>query len=113
MEYNLEEIKHKLKKYNQEHLLNFYNELDERKQEKLLSQIEGTDFELINNLYNKTKIEKGKENENSKIEPISFIDKYKLNDKYKYYEGIGKKAIKEGKLAAVTMAGRTRYKTWT
>jgi UDP-N-acetylglucosamine pyrophosphorylase len=40
-----------------------------------------------------------------KIEPIEYMDKYKLNDKYKYYEQIGEKEIKQGKLAAVTMAG--------
>ena len=103
MEHNIEEIKRKLKKYGQEHLLNFYNTLDERKKEELLEQIERIDFDLINSLYRKTKnvtVE-----DDATVEPIEFIDKYKLNDKYKYYEDIGKKAIKEGKLAAVTMAG--------
>ena len=103
MEYNIEEIKRKLKKYGQEHLLNFYDTLDEKKQEKLLEQIERIDFDLINSLYNKTK--DGIKQEDADVEPIEFIDKYKLNDMYKYYEDIGKKAIKSGKLAAVTMAG--------
>ena len=103
MEHNMEEIKHKLKKYGQEHLLNFYDTLDEKKQEKLLNQIEKIDFELINSLYDKTK--NTNKSDDANVEPIDFIDKYKLNDKYKYYEEIGKKAIKEGKLAAVTMAG--------
>ena len=39
------------------------------------------------------------------ITPIEYMDKYKLYDDYKYYDNIGKKAIREGKLAAVTMAG--------
>lgn len=103
MKYDIEEIKHKLKKYGQEHLLNFYDTLDEKKQERLLEQIEGIDFELINSLYSKTK--EGNKKEEVDVEPIGFIDKYKLNGDYKYYEDIGKKAIKEGKLAAVTMAG--------
>ena len=47
MEHNIEEIKYTLKKYGQEHLLNFYDNLDERKQNKLLDQIENIDFELI------------------------------------------------------------------
>ena len=103
MNYNIAEIKYKLKKYGQEHLLNFYDTLDERKKDELLKQIDEIDFELINSLYSKTKdIVK---NEDVKIEPMSFVDKSKLNDKYKYYEEIGKKAIKEGKLAVVTMAG--------
>ncbi len=103
MEHNLEEIRRTLKKYNQEHLLNFYEKLDEQKQGKLLEQIENIDFELINSLYDKTK--KENVNENAKIEPIDFIDKYKLNENYKHYEEIGEKAIRAGKLAVVTMAG--------
>ena len=103
MKYNIEEIRHKLKKYGQEHVLNFYDNLEENKQKILLEQIEGIDFELINSLYDKTK--NSNPNEDVEIEPIEFIDKYKLNADYKYYEEIGKKAIKEGKLATVTMAG--------
>ena len=43
--------------------------------------------------------------EGDTITPIDYLDKYKLNGKYKYFENIGKKAIREGKLAALTMAG--------
>ena len=103
MQYNIEEIKHKLKKYGQEHLLIFYDKLDEKKQNELLRQIDEIDFDLVNSIYSRTRdIAK---QEDAKIEPIDFIDKYKLKDRYKYYEDIGKKAIKEGKLACVTMAG--------
>ena len=103
MDNTLEEAKAILKKYNQEHLLNGYEKLEEKKQKQLLNQIMNIDFELIKSLYDNTK----KENltNNDKIEPMEYLDKYKLNDKYKYYENIGKQAIKEGKLAAVTMAG--------
>ena len=103
MDNNIEEIKYTLKKYGQEHLLDFYDTMEENKQKKLLEQIQNIDFELIKSLYNN--INKLQINENDKIEPIDFIDKYKLNEKYKYYEDIGKKAIKAGKLACVTMAG--------
>lgn len=103
MKHNIEEIKRTLKKYGQEHLLNFYETLDERKQDQLLEQIENIDFELINSLYNKTK--DGNKNDDADIEPIDYIDKYKLNGDYKYYEEIGEKSIRAGKLAVVTMAG--------
>ena len=103
MKCDIEAVKPKLKKYGQEHLLKFYDNLDENKKEKLLEQIENIDFELINSLYDSTKGNAKKDN--AKIEPIDFIDKYKLNDRYKYYEEIGKKAIKAGELAVVTMAG--------
>ena len=103
MDTELEEVKDILKKYGQEHLLNHYEELDEKKKETLLKQINHIDFELVNKLYDSTKEQKI--NTNDKITPIDYLDKFKLNDQYKYYESIGKKAIKEGKLAAVTMAG--------
>ena len=103
MDNTLEEAKAILKKYNQEHLLNVYEKLEEKKQKQLLNQIMNIDFELIRSLYDNTKKENSTNND--KIEPMEYLDKYKLNDKYKYYENIGKQAIKEGKLAAVTMAG--------
>lgn len=103
MEKNLNEIKFILKKYDQEHLLNGYEQLDENKKKILLDQISTIDFELIKSLYNNTKEEI--KNEKDEIAPMEYLDKYKLNEEYKEYENIGKKAIKEGKLAAVTMAG--------
>lgn len=102
MEDKLEEIKIILKKYGQEHLLNHYETLDETYKKELLNQIEEIDFELANSLYQSVG---KKEKQEDKITPIEYLDKYKLYDDYKYYENIGKKAIMEGKLAAVTMAG--------
>ena len=103
MSKNLGEIAALLKKYNQEQLLNGYEKLDEVKKKKLLEQIEAIDFNLINSLYESTK--KEVKHQTDEITPIDYVDKYKLHDEYKYYENIGKKAIREGKLAAVTMAG--------
>ena len=103
MEQILDEIKWKLNKYNQAHLLNGYDNLPENKQKQLLDQIQGIDFDLIDSLYKKTK--KELDLSNDKIEPIEYVDKYKLNGYYKDLEALGKKAIMEGKLAAVTMAG--------
>ena len=103
MEQTLNEIKWTLNKYNQEHLLNGYEELPENKRKELLQELQAIDFELVDSLYKKTK--KGVDLSNDKIEPIEYVDKYKLNENYKEFEAIGKKAICEGKLAAVTMAG--------
>ncbi len=103
MDKNLGEIQALLKKYNQEHLLNGYDKLDEHKKQELLEQIENIDFELMNFLYESTKNELSQKQDD--ITPMSYLDKNKLYDDYKYYENIGKKAIQEGKLAAVTMAG--------
>ena len=100
---NLESIKKTLKKYSQEHLLNEYEKLDEVNQKRLLDQIEHIDFELINSLYNNTKKEVNV-GEN-KISPIEYLDKDRLNGYYKGFQETGEKAIRAGKLAAVTMAG--------
>ncbi len=111
MDSQLEEMKSILKKHGQEHLLSHYEKLDEAKQKKLLTQIETIDFELMDNLYNKTK--KETQSKKDKITPINYLDKSKLYDDYKHYENIGKKAIQQGNLAAVTMAGGqgTRLRT--
>ena len=103
MEDALNEAKAIVKKYNQEHLLNGFENLDDKTKELLIDQILNIDFELINSLYGNTK--KDMNNNDDKIEPMDYLDKYKLNEEYKYYENIGKQAIKNGKLAAVTMAG--------
>ena len=103
MSIKFEEAEDILKKYGQEHILNGYEKLDNNYQNLLLKQIETIDFELVNSLYKNT--DKKYKTEGDKITPIDYLDKYKLNDEYKYYENIGKKAIMEKRLAAVTMAG--------
>ena len=103
MEENMELIKKTLKKYSQEHLLNGFEKLNETKQKQLLEQIENTDFELINSLYNNTR--KEVEIPEAQITPIEYLDKDKLNGYYKGFLETGEKAIRDGKLAAVTMAG--------
>ena len=94
----LEEIKAILKKYGQEHLLNHYENLDDAHKKELLKEIKNIDFELMHSLYQKTKKAEEK-NQKDEITPIEFLDKYKLNDQYKYYEAIGKKEIKAGCIA--------------
>ena len=103
MDESLDTIRKTLKKYSQEHLLNEYERLDGIKQKQLLEQIENTDFELINSLYNNTKKEIA--TQDSQIAPIEYLDKDKLNGYYKSFQETGEKAIRAGKLAAVTMAG--------
>ena len=103
MEEKMESIMKTLKKYSQEHLLNGYSQLSEAKQKELLEQIENTDFELINSLYNRTK--KQVDVQETNITPIEYLDKDKLNGYYRSFQETGEKAIRSGKLAAVTMAG--------
>ena len=100
----LEKAKEILKKYNQEHLLNGYEKLEENKKEELLDQILSIDFDLILSLYEKTKkpIDLGE----GKVEPIEHTDKDKLtSEEMKHYYAKGAEIIKNGKYAVVTMAG--------
>lgn len=104
MDEKYEKVKELLKKYNQEQLLICYDKLIEQKKEELLEQILKIDFEQIAELYEETK---GKKDfKNCKIEPLSYIDKQKIEPEEKQkYENEGIKIIREGKYAVVTMAG--------
>ena len=101
---NFEEIERKIKRYNQEHLLDYYNNIqDENLKNKFKNQLKKIDFELIDSLYKKTTLPIKEDVTN--IEPINYWDKERLGGKYDFYEKIGVEAIRAGKLAAVTMAG--------
>lgn len=104
MEDKLNIVKEILKKYNQEHLLYFYDELSEEQQNILIDQILNIDFEKIINLYvNSKKIE---DTSNVKISPLPHIEKNKLTDKeLDYYTQIGETIIKNNQVAIITMAG--------
>lgn len=93
-----------LKKYNQEHLLTFYDDLNEENKELLLDQILNIDFELIQELYINAK--EGVHLNTNGIEPIPYVDKSKLSkEELDLYSEKGIEAIKSGKLAVITMAG--------
>ena len=99
-----EEIKRKMRRYNQEHLIEYYEKIkDEELKNKLLNQFSKINFELIDSLYRNTN--KDIDKDDVVIEPIEYLDKEKLGSDYDFYENIGNKAIREGKLSVVTMAG--------
>ncbi len=104
MSEKLEITKQILKKYHQEHLLNFYEELSKEEQESLLNQLLEIDFKTMQELYEGTK--KSMTVSNDKIEPIEYIDKEKmLKEQKEQYEKIGEEIITSGKYAVATMAG--------
>lgn len=115
MDKKYEEVKSILAQYNQEQLLIWYDKLIEQKKEELLDQILKVDFEQIKILYEGTQHKK--DFKDSKIEPLSYIDKQKMsNEELNRYEKEGIDIIKKGSYAVVTMAGGqgTRLRTqWT
>lgn len=106
---NYEKAIQTLEKYDQKHLLTNYENLSETNKKELINQILSVDFDLVTNLFKSRDIIK----ESGTIEPIQYVDKAKISeeDKLRYIE-IGTNQIKSGKLAVLTMAGRTRYQAW-
>ena len=88
-----------LKKHGQEHILQYFDELDEDARESLLNQIEKLDFSLIN-------IEKKDEAAaEGLIEPLEAMKLSEIESRKEYYEGIGLDAIKRCRVGAVLLAG--------
>lgn len=93
-----------LTEYNQLHIVNWLNKLDENKKRELIEQINHIDLHQIAELYDNAKKEiKFKEN---KIEPIEYLDKQKMDENTKAeLLKIGEQIIENGQYAVVTMAG--------
>lgn len=105
------DIENKLKQYNQEHIIEIIEKMDSNEQQNIIKQILEIDFEKMAKLYKSTKIKQ--EMEEDKITPIDYIDKQKIDSQeLKEIKKIGEQIIKDNEYAVVTMAGRTRNKTW-
>ncbi len=99
---NYIEAKVLLEKYGQQHILSYYDDLNEKEKSELLKQVGHIDFELLKKLYEKantTVVESIGD-----IQPIHAEKRESVKNSL-YYISLGEKCIKEGKLAFVTMAG--------
>lgn len=104
MDKRLEEIIPILEKYEQTHLIRFYDELEEQEKEDLINQIKNTNFEFLNKLY----INSFKNDviSSDRIKPVSYYSKFNMKkENQKIYIQIGEEIIKQGKLAVITLAG--------
>ncbi len=88
----------KLAKYGQEHVLKYYEELDEASKAALLKQIDDTDFEVI--VESETM-----ESKKGKITPIDVMELSEIDAKRDEFNEIGVQAIRDGKVGAVLLAG--------
>jgi len=101
---NYEKAKQTLEKYHQEHLLNFYDELNITEKQALVNQICDIDFDQIFNLYEASKIDEVIPH--NVIEPLDYKVKKDLSsDEIAYYEEISKDIMINNKYAVVTLAG--------
>ncbi len=94
---NYNEAVEKLKTFNQEHVLRFYEELNEDGKKELLSQIERTDFTVIEQAA-----ESGKR---GKIAPIKAMTLPEIEMGREHFGRIGIEAVRAGKVGAVLLAG--------
>lgn len=106
MDKNIEYIKQSLQNCKQEHILKFYNELNDKQKENLINQIKSIDIEKVNIMFENSKKDEVLEN---RFSPIGYIDIKDLSEKeLDLYKKIGDDAIKNNEVAMVTMAGRIR-----
>ncbi len=92
----------------QGHVLKFYDELDESEQNNLLTEIEGIDWPEVAALVKSHVLSKPEFAVPDSIEPVPWYPYNETKEvRAKYIEArrVGEKLIKEGKVAAFTVAG--------
>lgn len=95
-----EEALHKLAPAGQEHLLQYYEEIDEEQKASLLRQIADLDLSLLELIQDGAKeVAKGK------LEPLGAVTLEEIQRKKGQYEKTGLDAIKACKVGAVLLAG--------
>lgn len=100
MSMTLEQIKDKLAAYGQEHVLKYYDELDAEGKKGLLAQIEATDLSILDACKNKEALaQKGE------ISPLAAMQLPEIEANRESFTATGIKAIQDGKVAAVLLAG--------
>ena len=101
---DIEKAKGILQEYNQGHIINLFEKIDENKQEELAKQVLNIDFHKMAELYDNTKKEiKFKE---KTITPIDYLDKQKMTkEQIQKLDNLGIEVLKNGQYAVVTMAG--------
>lgn len=112
MENKEKQAKDILKRYKQEHIINWIDKAEEETKQEIINQVLTIDFEELKTLYDKTQMERAKKQ--SKIQPIVAIDKERMNKEDRdIYQNLGEDVLRRGKFAVVTMAGGqgTRLRT--
>lgn len=96
----LDQAKEKLTGCGQEHVLRFYDELGREEQEALLNQIDNTDFDVCKNASRL-----GHSEGRGVFAPLPAMELDAIKKREDEFTQIGTKAIQEGKVAAVLLAG--------
>lgn len=98
---NIKSAKALLAEYGQEHILNNYDELSETERTALLNQISLIDFSVLDSLKNMGDVHA----ERGEFQPLGALTIDDISNNREEYVSVGINAIREGKLAAVLLAG--------
>ncbi|MBQ6180115.1 MAG: UDPGP type 1 family protein [Ruminococcus sp.] len=96
-----EAAKELLEKFGQEHLLKYYDEISDEEKAELLAQIELIDFSVLENLREENRFTAAR----GKFEPLGAVTIKDIENNSQKYNSAGIDAIKNGKVAAVLLAG--------
>lgn len=94
------ELYAQLEKYNQLHLLRYFENISENEKEYLINQLESIDFGILDNYATKSVITK-----RGNIAPINVINLDQIAHNKEIYFNIGIDALKDGKVGAILLAG--------
>lgn len=97
----LQDAREKLNKVSQEHVLQYYDELNAEEQAELLQQIADTDFSVLSGIH-KSNEETVKQ---ATVSPIRALQLPEIEENRESYTETGLDAIRSGKVAAVLLAG--------
>ncbi len=97
---NYKEAFGKLKRYGQEHVLKYYEELSEEEKALLLAQVEATDFSMLASCRDR-KETAGR----GVISPLAAMQLPEITGKKEKFTALGIDAIKKGRVGAVLLAG--------
>lgn len=102
----IEEAQNVVNKYGQEHLLQYYNELTNAEQNRLLEQILSIDFEFVSSLYIELVLNKKNQMKNDDFSPLKpFMFEDCSREEKELYYNLGMEAIKKGKVGVMLVAG--------
>ncbi len=100
MSMTLEQVKDKLEKYGQQHLLKYYDELTQEQKQALLEQIEATDMSILEACHHREEmVQKGV------ITPLAAMQLSEIEANKESFTATGLEAIRGGKVGAVLLAG--------
>lgn len=94
-----QEAMNKLQLYGQEHVLAYYEQLNEEEKQALIAQIADTDFSMRSSCRQQESGAKGV------ISPLAAMQLTEIEEKKEEFVKLGLDAIKQGKVGAVLLAG--------